>query len=193
MVRIRICSHRCVWKFIFSEKDKIVVLYSTYQGQYSPLCQLFYSFVKVGFVSLGTGLDLLKLLSWPYGIRLNETEVYKLSNRYWIHFSVAPFHPFSVLFITYISRCRRRERRRAHRAASSQSSTWRGWTSLIRWWNLTHFIQRCGTVTIFYGSGSDFWKVMVPVLTFEKLWFRFRFRFLLLKSYGSGSSSISKP
>ncbi len=32
----------------------------------------------------------------------------------------------------------------------------------------------CRTVTIFYGygSGSDFWKVMVPVLTFEK--FRFR-------------------
>jgi hypothetical protein len=30
--------------------------------------------------------------------------------------------------------------------------------------------QRCGTVTIFYGSGSDFWKVVapVPVPTFEK-------------------------
>ncbi len=27
--------------------------------------------------------------------------------------------------------------------------------------------QRCGTVTIFYGSGSDFWKVMVPVPTFD--------------------------
>jgi hypothetical protein len=57
--------------------------------------------------------------------------------------------------------------------------------------------QRCGTLTILYGSGSgsDFWKVMVPVPTFEKLWFRFRF--LLLKSYGSGSgsgsSSISRP
>ncbi len=53
--------------------------------------------------------------------------------------------------------------------------------------------QRCGTVTIFYGSGSNFLKVMVPfpvpVPTFEKLWFRFRF--LLLKSYGSGSGSIS--
>ncbi len=51
----------------------------------------------------------------------------------------------------------------------------------------------CGTVTNFYGSGSDFWKVMVPVPvpTFEKLWFRFRF--LLVKSYGSGSSSISRP
>ncbi len=41
------------------------------------------------------------------------------------------------------------------------------------------WLQRCGIVTIFYGSGSDFWKVMVPVPTFEKLWFRFRF--LLLK------------
>ncbi len=39
--------------------------------------------------------------------------------------------------------------------------------------------QCCGTVIIYYGSGSDFWKVMVPVPTFEKLWFRFRF--LLLK------------
>ncbi len=43
--------------------------------------------------------------------------------------------------------------------------------------------QCCGTVTIFYGSGSgsDFWKVTVPVpvRTFEKLWFRFPF--LLLK------------
>ncbi len=37
--------------------------------------------------------------------------------------------------------------------------------------------QCCGTVTIYYGSGSDFWKVMVPVPipTFEKFWFRFRF------------------
>jgi hypothetical protein len=42
--------------------------------------------------------------------------------------------------------------------------------------------QRCGTVTIFYGSGSYF-----PVPTFEKLWFRFRFQ--LLKSYGFGSGS----
>ncbi len=47
--------------------------------------------------------------------------------------------------------------------------------------------QCCGTVTIYYGSGSgsDFWKVRVtvpfPVPTFEKLWFRFRFLFLLLK------------
>jgi len=49
--------------------------------------------------------------------------------------------------------------------------------------------QRCGTVTIFYcsGSGSYFWqimfpvptfeKVMVPVPTYEKLRFRFQFRF----------------
>jgi hypothetical protein len=31
--------------------------------------------------------------------------------------------------------------------------------------------------------------VPVPVLTFEKFWFRFRFWFQLLKSYGSGSGS----
>jgi hypothetical protein len=49
--------------------------------------------------------------------------------------------------------------------------------------------QCCGTVTIFYGSGSG--------SDFEKLWFRFRllkklwFRFLLLKSHGSGSGSSS--
>jgi hypothetical protein len=32
-------------------------------------------------------------------------------------------------------------------------------------------VQCCGTVTIYYGSGSDFWKVMVPVPvpTFEKV------------------------
>jgi hypothetical protein len=52
-----------------------------------------------------------------------------------------------------------------------------------------NFYQCCGTVTIFYGSSSDFWKVMVPVPTFEKvmvpvstfenLRFRFRFRFQL--------------
>ncbi len=47
--------------------------------------------------------------------------------------------------------------------------------------------QCCGTVTIYNGSGSgsDLWKVLVPVPTFEKFWFRFRFQ--LLKSYGSGS------
>jgi hypothetical protein len=57
--------------------------------------------------------------------------------------------------------------------------------------------QRCGTVIIFYGSGSDLRKVMVPVPvpvpTYEKLWFRFRFQLIFLKSYGSGSSSISRP
>ena len=39
-------------------------------------------------------------------------------------------------------------------------------------------MQRCGTVTIFYGSGSDFWKVSVPVPvpTFDTLRFRFRIR-----------------
>ncbi len=37
-------------------------------------------------------------------------------------------------------------------------------------WNIWKY-QCCGTVTIFYGSGSDFWKVMVPVPvpTFEKV------------------------
>jgi hypothetical protein len=34
-------------------------------------------------------------------------------------------------------------------------------------------------------------QVSVPVPTFEKLWFRFRL--VLLKSYGSGLSSISRP
>ncbi len=29
--------------------------------------------------------------------------------------------------------------------------------------------QCCGTVIIFYGSGSDFLKVMVPVPTFKKV------------------------
>jgi hypothetical protein len=47
--------------------------------------------------------------------------------------------------------------------------------------------QRCRTVSIFYGSGSDFRKVIVPVPTFEKLCFRFWFP--LLKSYGSGSGA----
>ncbi len=53
-----------------------------------------------------------------------------------------------------------------------------------------HSYQCCGTVTIFYGSGSNFWKVMVPVpvptfetvmvpvpvSTYKKLRFRFRFQ-----------------
>jgi hypothetical protein len=59
----------------------------------------------------------------------------------------------------------------------------------------TPYDQGCGTVTILYGSVPvlTFGKTMVPVRTFEKLWFRFRF--LLLRSYGSGSdsSSISRP
>ena len=44
-------------------------------------------------------------------------------------------------------------------------------------WARYSFNQRCGTVTIFYASGSDFWKAMVPVPV------------QLLKSYGSGSGS----
>jgi hypothetical protein len=38
--------------------------------------------------------------------------------------------------------------------------------------------QCCGTITIFYGSGSgsDFRQVTVPVQTSDKLRFRFRFR-----------------
>ena len=52
----------------------------------------------------------------------------------------------------------------------------------------------CGTVTIFCGSSSDFWKVMVPVraLTIERLQFRFWYGFRLMKSYGSsyGSGSV---
>ncbi len=32
-----------------------------------------------------------------------------------------------------------------------------------------NYRQCCGTVTIFYGSGSDFWKDIVPVPTFEKV------------------------
>ncbi len=53
-------------------------------------------------------------------------------------------------------------------------------------YHLILFFQRCGTVTIFYGSGSDFWKVkvqvpvpvLVPVLVpiFDTLRFRFRIR-----------------
>jgi hypothetical protein len=44
--------------------------------------------------------------------------------------------------------------------------------------------QCSGTVTIFYGSGSDFGQVTVPVPTFEKfrLWLRFRLRIKTIKS-----------
>jgi hypothetical protein len=79
--------------------------------------------------------------------------------------------------------------RTALRAVCRRST---GYSDPLRGMRLTR--QRCGTVTIFYGSGSgsDFWKFMVPVPvpTFEKCCFRFRF--LLLKSYGSGSGSGSK-
>ncbi len=57
----------------------------------------------------------------------------------------------------------------------------RGGRLEARWPGVRHR-QRCGTVTIFYGSGSCsyFWKVIVPVPvpvpTFEKLRFRFRFQ-----------------
>jgi hypothetical protein len=71
-----------------------------------------------------------------------------------------------------------------------------GTTTLVQG-PLYFFQQRCGTVIIFYGSGSDLRKVMVPVPvpvpTYEKLWFRFRFQLIFLKSYGSGSSSKSRP
>jgi hypothetical protein len=46
-------------------------------------------------------------------------------------------------------------------------------------WELTQR-QCCGTVTIFYGSGSNFLKVPVLVPTFAKL--RFRFRIFTIKS-----------
>ena len=43
-----------------------------------------------------------------------------------------------------------------------------------------NFMSSSGSGTVIkYGSGSDFWKIMVPFPTYEKLWFRFRF--LLLK------------
>jgi len=33
----------------------------------------------------------------------------------------------------------------------------------------SRIMQCCGTVTFYYGSGSNFWKIMVPVPTFEKV------------------------
>jgi hypothetical protein len=43
-------------------------------------------------------------------------------------------------------------------------------------WIVSDRPQRCGTVAIFYGSGSYFWKVMVPVPLVKKLrLLRFRF------------------
>jgi hypothetical protein len=39
-----------------------------------------------------------------------------------------------------------------------------------------------GTVTIFYGSGSKFYQVMVLVPTFDKFWFRFRLHIETIKS-----------
>ena len=55
-----------------------------------------------------------------------------------------------------------------------------------------HVIDCLGYLLIVEGSVVEpylFITVPVPVLTFEKLWFRFRFQ--LLKSYGSGSGSGS--
>jgi hypothetical protein len=44
--------------------------------------------------------------------------------------------------------------------------------------------QRCGTVTLFYGYGSDFSQILVPVPvpTFEKLRFRFQLHIKTIKS-----------
>ncbi len=111
----------------------------------------------------------LKLLSWPCGIRLNEAEVYKLSNRNsFLCGSVLPVLCFIYnVYLLFISRCRRRVRRRAHRAASSQSSTWRGWTSLTRWYHISSCFPLCrwvfkglaqcsGSITFWCGSGSAY-------------------------------------
>ncbi len=46
--------------------------------------------------------------------------------------------------------------------------------------------QCCETVTIFYGSGSDFWEVPVPVPIYK-------FRFRLLTSSGSSSDFWEVP
>jgi hypothetical protein len=46
-------------------------------------------------------------------------------------------------------------------------------------WNRNYFLRFRFLLLKRYGSGSDFWKIMVPVPTFEKFRFRFRFRFQL--------------
>ncbi len=47
-------------------------------------------------------------------------------------------------------------------------------------WNRNYFLRFRFWLLKSYSSGSDFWKVIIPVPTFKKL----RFRFRLLKSYG---------
>ena len=56
-------------------------------------------------------------------------------------------------------------------------------------------IVNISIVVYVYGSGSEFWEVIVLVPTFEVIVPVPPVRFLLLKSYGSGSgsSSISRP
>ncbi len=55
--------------------------------------------------------------------------------------------------------------------------SWSGWATA----STPSWKQRCGTVTIFYGSGSDFWKVRL----------RFRFWIRFLTHYGSDYGSDS--
>jgi hypothetical protein len=43
-------------------------------------------------------------------------------------------------------------------------------------WNCNYFLRFRFQLLKSYGSSSDFWKVTVPVPTFEKLRFRFRFQ-----------------
>ncbi len=73
---------------------------------------------------------------------------------------------------------------RALRSSSFCRSRSSWWPAL---WNCSYFLRIRFRLWKSYGSGSgsNFWKVMVPipVPSFEKLWFRFQ----LLKSYGSGS------
>ncbi len=67
----------------------------------------------------------------------------------------------------------------------------------LLWKKKFHFSSRSADSALLVSVVEPylFITVPVPVLTFEKLWFRFRFRFQLLKSYSSGSvsSSISRP